>query len=161
MAEIKRPLSAFMIYSVSIRPSVKTEHPEFSFGQLGREIGAQWRAMTEEQKAPFIAKAKEALAQYNTLTEGMEKPKRKPSKKAKAKAAAAAEGEVKIKRPLSSFMCFSKANRADIKAKNPTLTFGELGSKIGAIWKELPAEQKAPFIEQAKTDLARYKAEKK
>ncbi|GAA5960914.1 hypothetical protein JCM3765_007535 [Sporobolomyces pararoseus] len=64
------------------------------------------------------------------------------------------------KRPLSAYMHFSQAKRAEVKEENPDVTFGEIGKLLGAKWKEADAEERAPFEEKAKEDKARYEKEK-
>ncbi|GAA5822806.1 hypothetical protein JCM5353_003530 [Sporobolomyces roseus] len=64
------------------------------------------------------------------------------------------------KRPLSAYMHFSQAKRAEVKEENPDVTFGEIGKLLGAKWKEADADDRAPFEEKAKEDKARYEKEK-
>ena len=56
----------------------------------------------------------------------------------------AADGEKK-KRPLSAFMKFSQEKRAEVKSANPDITFGEVGRKLGEMWRALSEEQKATY----------------
>jgi len=63
--EPKRPLSAYMLYSNSARPTVKAANPTAAFGDIAKLIGAQWREMTPAAKVEWQeaeAKAKEAFA---------------------------------------------------------------------------------------------------
>ncbi|GAA5930695.1 non-histone chromosomal protein 6 [Sporobolomyces koalae] len=64
------------------------------------------------------------------------------------------------KRPLSAYMHFSQAKRAEVREENPDVSFGEIGRLLGAKWKEADAEERAPFEEKAKEDKARYEKEK-
>lgn len=49
------------------------------------------------------------------------------------------------KKPLSGFMLFSKENRAQIKEDNPDITFGQIGKKLGEMWRALSDEEKQAF----------------
>ena len=40
-----------MVFSRDIRPFVLEEHPDASFGEIGRRIGERWRSATEGEKA--------------------------------------------------------------------------------------------------------------
>mmetsp|Transcript_16566 Transcript_16566/g.45519 ORF Transcript_16566/g.45519 Transcript_16566/m.45519 type:complete len:199 (+) Transcript_16566:107-703(+) len=53
----KRNMSAYFLYSVHIRPSVKEQNPEASFGDVARIISAQFKELTEEEKAVWAEKA--------------------------------------------------------------------------------------------------------
>lgn len=46
----KRALSAFMFYSQKHRPLVKKENPEATFGEIGRILGEQWKALAAGDK---------------------------------------------------------------------------------------------------------------
>jgi len=53
----KRNMSAYFLYSVHIRPTVKEENPEASFGDIARIISAQFKELTEEEKSVWVEKA--------------------------------------------------------------------------------------------------------
>lgn len=94
----------------------------------------------------------------------------KPAKAAKGKKAAggakgAKKGTKKAKkekdpnapkRPLTAFMFFSKDVRATVKAENPNMTFGELGTAIAAKWAKATPAEKKKYEAQAAKDKTRY-----
>ncbi len=47
------------------RPDVLKENPGIAFGAVGKLMGEEWRAMPDHQKAPYVAKAEAAKAQYD------------------------------------------------------------------------------------------------
>lgn len=51
----KRVASAYIIFSQAYRPQVKAANPSATFAQISAATGAAWKAMTDAQKAPFIA----------------------------------------------------------------------------------------------------------
>lgn len=66
----------------------------------------------------------------------------------------------KPKRPLSAYMFFCQAKRAETKAANPNMTFSELGKELGQMWQKLDESEKKPFIKQNERDKKRYEEEK-
>jgi len=50
-----KKLSGYMKFVQEARPRIKKEKPELTFGELGKAMGAEWRGMTEAQKAKFKA----------------------------------------------------------------------------------------------------------
>ena len=42
-----------MRFSKENREKVKQDGPELSFGEIGRELGARWRALTQEEKESY------------------------------------------------------------------------------------------------------------
>lgn len=69
----KRALTAYMYFSKAMRAKIKEENPEFSFGDMGKEIGKRYRELSSEEMAVYVAKAaedklryKNAMANYNS-----------------------------------------------------------------------------------------------
>lgn len=54
----KGALSAFMLFSKERRPSIVLQNPGTSFGEVGKLVGAAWKAADAEERAPFEAAAK-------------------------------------------------------------------------------------------------------
>jgi len=79
------------------------------------------------------------------------KPKKKKTKKGKT------EGP---KKPPSTYMLFTQKQRPLLKKEKPEATFVEIGRILGERWKELPTEEKAPYLAQYKELKEKYDAEK-
>jgi HMG (high mobility group) box len=42
-------------------------------------------------------------------------------------------------------MLFSKENRTKVKEENPEMTFGQIGKKLGEMWRALTDKEKQDF----------------
>jgi len=62
----KIAMNAYMIYSAHIRPSVKEENPEASFGDISGIISAKYKALDDDQRKVFVERAKVDLARYKS-----------------------------------------------------------------------------------------------
>jgi len=62
-----------------------------------------------------------------------------------SKQTAAKKGGVKKKRPLSAFMKFSQEHRAKVKEDNADITFGQIGKKLGEMWRALTDKEKESY----------------
>lgn len=60
----KKNLSAFMIFSNQVRNTIKGENPELSFGEIGRKVGEQWKALDDKDKKAYQKKAEEDKKRY-------------------------------------------------------------------------------------------------
>ena len=49
----KKPLSGYMLFAKEMRPKLKEESPDLSFGEVGKELGARWRALSDDEKAKY------------------------------------------------------------------------------------------------------------
>ena len=67
--------------------------------------------------------------------------------------------EGKPKRGLSAYMFFCTEKRPEVMKKYPDLKFGEVGKKLGEMWKELSDAKKEPFKQKAIEDKERYEKE--
>merc|ERR1712025_631477 len=55
-----------------------------------------------------------------------------------------------IKKPLNSFMLYSRAERKKISDANPKLHNAEISKRLGASWKALSDKDRKAFTEEAK-----------
>ncbi|CAN4083582.1 unnamed protein product [Withania somnifera] len=61
----KRPPSAFFVFMEEFRKSYKEKHPSNkSVAVVGKAGGDKWKQMSEEDKAPYQAKAEKRKAEY-------------------------------------------------------------------------------------------------
>ena len=60
----KRNMSAYFLYSVHIRPIVKEENPEASFGEVARLISAKFKELPADERAIWDEKAEKDKARY-------------------------------------------------------------------------------------------------
>ncbi|GMH43683.1 hypothetical protein BSKO_11605 [Bryopsis sp. KO-2023] len=75
----KNAMSAFLYYSVENRPKVKEANSDFSFGQIQKHLGEQWKQMPAEDKSKYEELAKKDKIRYK---EEMVAYKEKKSKEA-------------------------------------------------------------------------------
>jgi len=80
-------MNAYMLYANSIRASVREENPDLAMGEVAKEIGTRYKAMGDEEKAKWQAKADKAKEAYKKELAEYEKsnPKKADDKKPKAK----------------------------------------------------------------------------
>ena len=64
-------------------------------------------------------------------------------------------------KPRSSYLLWTESVRKTLKEANPTLDMPGMSKKMGEMWKAMTDEQKAPFVEAAENDKARYADQKK
>jgi hypothetical protein len=83
----KRGMSSYMFFCQDMRPVLKKDKPELKGKEIALELGKRWKALSDKQKAPYIAKAGEDKARYEaekaTLSDSDTKPEAKTVKKGK------------------------------------------------------------------------------
>lgn len=60
----KRNMSAYFLYSVHVRPSIKAENPEASFGDIARIISAKFKELPDKERKAWDDKAEADKARY-------------------------------------------------------------------------------------------------
>lgn len=56
--------SAFMFYSLELRPEVKAQNPDFGVGKLAQQLAARWKVMNPSEKHPYELMARKDKERY-------------------------------------------------------------------------------------------------
>jgi hypothetical protein len=73
----KKPRSPYLFFQCTMRSYFTKRNPGASLGELQTIVGDTWKAMTEQEQAPFIQLSREEAEQYDkerALTEKAQKP---------------------------------------------------------------------------------------
>jgi len=60
----KRPVSAYILYSSSVRDKLRSENPKASITDIAKSIGALWKQLSEADKKPFNKEAHDLYASW-------------------------------------------------------------------------------------------------
>jgi len=60
----KKPQTGYFLFTATRRPELSKAHPDKKITELAKLMGAEWKALSEADKQPFLAKAAEAKAAY-------------------------------------------------------------------------------------------------
>ena len=111
--------------------------------------------MGPDEKAKYEEMAAKDKKRYEKEMESYKPPASSPKAGSKKKK----KDPNAPKRAMTSFFYFSKEMRPKVKEENPEMTFGELGKKIGELFRGLSADEKEKYEELAKKDKERYQRE--
>jgi len=153
----KRPQSGFFQFSAVARAQLVAENPNLKLGEVGKKLGEAWKQLTDAEKAPYHAKFQEEKAVYAPkLAAYKQTPEYAQYQEEKKKFAKKNEGKKlramlvnQPKKAMGAYFLFSNANRARIRAANPSAKLGDIAKLIGAEWKSLGAEEKKPYQDEA------------
>ena len=115
--------------------------------------------MSSEDRVKYEKMAATDKARYESEMKDYVPPKgsKEDAKNSKAKKPKAKKDPNAPKKPLTSFMLFSKEVRTRIQKENPSMTFGELGKKIGELFRGLSSSEKQKYEDMFKEEKERYK----
>ena len=63
------------------------------------------------------------------------------------------------KRASNAYMIFCKEKRAELKQNRPDLPFGQLGKRLGEMWRSMTPDERQPYETRATNDRDRYKGQ--
>merc|ERR1719494_850805 len=63
----KRPLSAYMLYAGSVRAEIAAANPDMAAKDIMKEQSVWWKALSETERAPWMAKAEKAKAKHQKI----------------------------------------------------------------------------------------------
>merc|ERR1712199_77374 len=99
-------MTPFMVFSKETRKILVQENPSLTFSEIGKELGARWRALDEEGRKIFVEKAGEDYQRFLKQCEEMETQcvgkKRKTIEQKK---------QTKKKKATSAYLYFCNAHR--------------------------------------------------
>ena len=97
--------AARRFYSIARRPYLKQQNPDWTFGEFGKAIGAEWGQMTDKQKTRYVALNETDKMRFDREMENYDPPseEEEDTKKGKRKK----KDPNAPKRACSAFMCVS------------------------------------------------------
>ncbi|XP_031105471.1 HMG1/2-like protein isoform X1 [Ipomoea triloba] len=70
----KRPLTAFLLFMSDFRKNYKENFPDNrSMAIVGKAGGEKWKAMSDSEKAPYVAKASQLKSEYGNAMQEFKK----------------------------------------------------------------------------------------
>ena len=51
--KVKKPMTGYMNFVKTVRPKIAAENPEMKFAEIGKEMGAQWKALSQAEKDSY------------------------------------------------------------------------------------------------------------
>ena len=149
-------LTSFMLFYCEVRDKVEKESPKLQPHEVSSEIARRWKALPADQSRAYSVLSATYAEQKKFQKDS---PKVPPSPKPVKKRKERYKDPRAPKSATSAYMYFSKHHRTLLKRENASLTFGDLGKTVGAMWKAATPSEKKPFEDLAARDRARYARE--
>lgn len=156
----KAALSSYFIFVNEHRDQVKEKNPNWKLTQVLSEVGAMWKALSDDEKARYQKLADEDKKRFDAdmeayLAKGGSVFKR-GGKATKGKRAKKEKDPNAPKRAMSAYFYFA----GDYRTKHAGVPAKQQMSEAGAAWGKMSEEEKKPYEELAAKDRQRYEAER-
>jgi hypothetical protein len=163
----KRPISAYISFTVAKRPEVKAANPEKTTTEMLSLLATCWRNASDEEKEDFVQIAKENKVRYQAEMAEWKKTRAKQCLIVESDAeynissntANSGNATMKPRGRIDPFTVFMKAKRSEVKAQNPGKTMKEVTKMIRQMWKDTPTHGRLEYKEIAAKDKVRYETE--
>ena len=154
----KRATSAYIFFVKDKRASIAIENPDMKFTDISKEVGKQWKSLSEKNKAKYIKLAEADKERFLKDVEVYGKPSRKAKGEGKK-----GKKEKKEKKPhaKSAYIFFVQDKRASVVNENPEMKFTDISREMGKMWRAMGEKQKAKYVKLAEADKERVIALKK
>lgn len=149
----KKARSAYVFYTIEARPGVSAANPDMDFGEVTKQVAADWNKLSDKAKSKYEKLAEEDKSRYEEEAKGFnEEHPEVAARKRRAKKGAP-------KKARSAYLYFTMERRPQIKAENPEMEFGELTRLVAQEWSNLSDAGKRKFEKLASDDKGRYDSE--
>jgi len=160
--EPKRALTSYMLFCKDTRAELKALNPDMKFAELSKLMGSEWKSLSLTEKHKYAMKAVVARTKYSDEMKEYIRPSNQElveEKQTRKRSIGTSKG---VKRPVSSYMFFSKDKSQEIKNANPQMTLKELHSELGRLWREVfnTEQVREKWMKLAEADRTRYYREK-
>lgn len=127
-----RTPSSYVLFSMEERKGIVAKNPDLTLGEVSKQCGVAWKALTAENREPWQNKANEL--KQKRLAEIAEEDKMNPPKK---------------KRAPSSYLLFAMEHRKVVLQEDPSLVIGDVSKKCGQVWKNMTDADKQVWKDKA------------
>lgn len=160
--EPKKPLTSYMLFCKDKRAELKALHPNMKFAELSKVMGFEWKSLSLAEKHKYAMKAVDDRTRYSDEMKDYIRPSNQElveERQTRKRSIGTSKG---VKRPVSSYMFFSKDKSQEIKNANPEMTLKELHSELGRLWREVfnTDQVREKWVKLAEADRTRYYREK-
>ena len=114
----------------------------FQTTDIAKMVSQAWKDLTAEEREEWEEMARQDKARYEVEKSLYTGPWKVPAKKRSQK------DPNTPKRPMSAFLAYSHAKRAEVKQKSPGMNNAEISRVLAQMWKEAPEEEKKEHIEK-------------
>lgn len=160
----KRPLTAFMQWTMEMRPKIVESNPDLKLGEIGKKLGEMWKQVDSADKNKFQAK-------YDEEKKKFDKKMDKYMKTAQWKDFQNHQLAWKIhgtkkpfpsdknapKRPMNGYMTFVNEQRETLRGEQPDLALTEVTKALTKRWNEMGAEGQKEYKDKAAKLKIQYK----
>ena len=147
----KKSLTAYTLFVKIKRKELQEKFPDATTPELMKEIGRQWKAISEKDKEWYQSMASKDKERYKREMDEMNKLKEFHK-----------IDSCQLKRPkkcLSSYMIFVREVRAKVTQDFPDMNALDVMKEVGRRWQSIDPEDKKYFQAQADKDKDRFKRE--
>lgn len=153
----RRFKSAYMFFSTIKHKEIREELGSRGVAEkttnIAKLVSVAWKELSPEDRELWEEMARKDKARFEVEKSLYTGPWKVPAKKRSQKDPNAP------KRPMSAFLAYSHAKRAEVKKKNQNMNNAEISRVLAQMWKGAPEEEKKDHIEKEYNLRQKYLSE--
>ena len=147
----KRFKSSYICFFMAKQSIIKEElGNDATVTSISKRSAEMWKELSMEERAIWDDIAFQDKKRYLLEKSQYTGPWQVPWKRVKKDPSAP-------KRPMSAFLYFSQGKRTEIKEERPEIKNTEVSRVLGEMWRNLSAEERAPYVERERQVRETYK----
>uniref|UniRef100_A0A7S4SZI9 HMG box domain-containing protein n=2 Tax=Alexandrium monilatum TaxID=311494 RepID=A0A7S4SZI9_9DINO len=160
-AQPKRPPTAYFLWYNEHRQAITTELGTNQVSAAAKVAGERWKALSEEEKAPFEKRVAELKAEYDrAMSDFVARggvPKRRGKK---GQQPGSSQRQKQLKRPVGgAYGQFLRSQKEEIKrSMTGDVQAGDVSREAERRWRDLGEEAKRGYQERFNQKMGEYKA---
>ena len=148
----KRPLNAYMMFSINQRDLIQENNPDMKFGDVAKLAARMWSWLPSQRRELFKERAELGAKKYHNRMAVYKR--HAPNQKELFKIYG-----YKPRGPRSSYNYFIKYNYSTVMRVAPSKDFGGIIRTLAGMWLNMPEKTKRTYQVLAKTDRKRWEAD--
>lgn len=143
----KRPLNAFFLYFLDIRPRLVKENPSGKLADFAQKAGSLWKKAPKKLRRKYTKRADLGRRKYHY---------RMSRYRPQSQEVLFRKFGVLPKKFTTNYGYYLKRNFSLVMRRRPKLTFPELSRYLARMWKVMTEKQKLPYQVNFELDYIRW-----
>ena len=145
----KRSLTSYIFFCKEQRNLLKDQQTTLSTKDITTELGKKWKALSDEQKSPYVKLAEDDKNRYNSEKSPLPKPSKEVKPTKEVKPSKDVKPSKQNKNTKSGFDLFCKEEKESLAEEHPKWSSQQLNKELEKYWNDLSTDEQVEYNDRA------------